>query len=361
MHQNDCLLGTDYIKCPHPPLARLRAYFMSMTKGMYTAIIASIYVVGAFTGWFLYKSTLDLSSFAPTEYRLNTTPQYPLINPLIFTDSDQRLFTEYNPFDSQLSAYIASAKRDGTASSVSVYFRDLNSGHWTGVNEDEEYNPSSMIKVAVFISYLKASIQDKSILSQSVYYPGEDWTGQNYVEHTGRAPGNYPVTDLLNDMIVYSDNNAMTALVKNNLSQFISTYNDFKLPQPTTDASDYMTARSYSVVFRSLFNASYLLRSQSEQVLELLTQTKFTQGLVAGLPASTTVAHKFGEHTYVDDSNGSVLYHELHDCGIVYYPNHPYFVCVMTKGQDFSKLQTVISNISKMAYQWIDAEAKGSN
>jgi beta-lactamase class A len=330
-----------------------------MNKKIYIVIVC-VFALGALAGWYLYKTTFNLSSLAPTEYRLNTTPQFKLINPLIFTDSDQRLFTEYDPLDSQLNSYVASAKKDGSVSAVSVYFRDLNTGHWTGIDEDEEYNPSSMMKVTVLISYLRSSLQDNSVLSKAVDYPGEDWTGQNYVEHTGRAAGDYPASDLLNDMIIDSDNSAMTALVKSNLDQFVSTYNDFNLPQPKSDSSDYMTARSYSVVFRSLFNASYLTRSLSNQALDLLTKTKFTAGLVAGVPASTTVAHKFGEHTYVDTANNNaLLYHELHDCGIIYYPDHPYLLCVMTKGQDFSKLEKVISTISGKAYQWVDADVKG--
>ena len=42
---------------------------------------------------------------------------------------------------------------------------------------------------------------------------------------------------------------------------------------------------------------------------------------------------------------------ELHDCGIIYYPNHPYFLCVMTKGADFPVLAGVIREVSQTAWE----------
>ena len=113
-----------------------------------------------------------------------------------------------------------------------------------------------------------------------------------------------------------------------------------------------MSPKSYSALFRVLYNSSLFPWSLSEQVLDLLSHTSFSKGLVAGVPEGTPVSHKFGENTAVA-TDGTIVERELHDCGIVYYPNDPYLVCVMTKGQDFSVLETVISDISKMAYGFV--------
>jgi hypothetical protein len=56
------------------------------------------------------------------------------------------------------------------------------------------------------------------------------------------------------------------------------------------------------------------------------------------------VAHKFGEMSAPD---GTV---QLNDCGIVYKPDQPYLICVMTKGTNYDSLVTVISHISNMVY-----------
>jgi len=42
---------------------------------------------------------------------------------------------------------------------------------------------------------------------------------------------------------------------------------------------------------------------------------------------------------------------QLHDCGIVYYPQRPYVICVMTKGRDLDVLKNVIKGISEIVYE----------
>jgi beta-lactamase class A len=108
--------------------------------------------------------------------------------------------------------------------------------------------------------------------------------------------------------------------------------------------TDFMSPKSFSSVFRTLYNSSFFEWSLSEQVLNLLSQTTFTQGLVAGVPDGTVVSHKYGENT-----------DELHDCGIVYHPGRPYLLCVMTRGSNVHSLEMTIAHISKMAWDFVDS------
>jgi hypothetical protein len=66
------------------------------------------------------------------------------------------------------------------------------------------------------------------------------------------------------------------------------------------------------------------------------------------------VAHKFGEHRNATVS-GEIAETELHDCGIIYYPEHPYFLCIMTKGENLPSLESVISSASKLVYTYVTA------
>ena len=81
----------------------------------------------------------------------------------------------------------------------------------------------------------------------------------------------------------------------------------------------------------------------------------FPQGLQAGIPASVEVAQKFGERqVFLHD--GTLSYRELHDCGIVYAPDNPYILCVMTRGHDFASLSSTIRDISKVVYDYVAAQ-----
>jgi hypothetical protein len=60
------------------------------------------------------------------------------------------------------------------------------------------------------------------------------------------------------------------------------------------------------------------------------------------------VAHKYGERGIYEDTQLTGI--ELHDCGIVYAPGSPYYLCVMTRGKDTSKLAKVIASISAAVY-----------
>lgn len=128
-----------------------------------------------------------------------------------------------------------------------------------------------------------------------------------------------------------------------------------QIPEATT--SDFMSPRLYSRFYRVLYNSTYLSPSVSEQTLKFLTQKGFPGGLDAGVPDNILVAQKFGERTQ-NDASGNVVDRQLHDCGIVYYEDYPYFLCVMTKGQDFTKLQPIISGISKTVWDYIDSSSK---
>src|SRR6185503_17380876 len=116
--------------------------------------------------------------------------------------------------------------------------------------------------------------------------------------------------------------------------------------KPPAMNQDYLIdTHTYASFFRILYNATYLDRHDSEEILTTLTEASFKDGLIADIPASVTVAHKFGSRK-VDDA-GKV---QLHDCGIIYVPGKPYILCVMTQGTDFNKLADFIQSVSKLVY-----------
>ena len=70
------------------------------------------------------------------------------------------------------------------------------------------------------------------------------------------------------------------------------------------------------------------------------------------MPPSIGVVHKFGERSL--GPNGETK--QLHDCGIVYYPNHPYLLCIMTRGTSFEPLRKTIAGTSQLFYAELDSQ-----
>lgn len=285
---------------------------------------------------------------------------YKFINPLLFTKTPEDLInTEYSELRNKVSLYTNEAISKESVSGVSVYFRHLDSGQWVAINSDETFNPASMLKVLTLITVMRAVESDPQFLKIPVVIEGdismlvEDQT--KYAAKDRIKSGNtYTVETLVEHLIVNSDNVAHAALIKLlGPERTQKTYDDLELTSPELAIGGY-TAREYSHLFRALYNGTYLSRSLSERVLELLSKTSFNDGLVAGVPGGTLVSHKFGVKTTVTanstPNNPIVSSREFHDCGIIYFPNQPYFLCVMTRGDDYSKLETVVKDVSKIVW-----------
>ncbi|MBI5729303.1 MAG: serine hydrolase [Candidatus Magasanikbacteria bacterium] len=277
--------------------------------------------------------------------------EFPLVNPLLECNefeniSNKRIFE----LKAKVNEIVRESSVQDTLSYISVYFRDLNNGPWFGINEKDEFIPGSLTKVPFLMALFKEAERNHGLLKEKIFYEGGRVDAEPYFESKQEITSGktYTVSELVRAMIQHSDNNATLLLSQIiSLDKIKGSYSDLGISTPKN--GDYsMQVRTYASFFRILFNATYLTKDFSDQALRLLTETDFNSGLVAGMPASTTVAHKFGERTFTDSNQK-----QLHDCGIVYYPNQPYVLCVMTRGSDYDKLAGVIANISKVVYETV--------
>ncbi len=250
---------------------------------------------------------------------------------------------------------IADQVSQNNAQFISIYYRDLNNGPWIGIKEKELFSPASLIKVPVMMAYYKEAethpeILQKLIVNKEIYNP-ED---QNIdPETTVIANKEYSVEELINRMIIYSDNQAYETLAENiDNSKIYHIYDllGINLSKAKDNPSgNIIRVKDYAAFYRILFNASYLNQTMSEKALKLLTQTKYTNALRAGVPKNIDVAHKFGERQFLPSHEK-----QLHDCGIIYHPQKPYLLCVMTRGQDFDNLSQTIKKISAATFAHVN-------
>lgn len=283
-----------------------------------------------------------------TQVRVNL-PEYKFINPLLFSDNTKSVSPYTNKIASLITQFISDRKKeDASVESISVYFRDLNTSRWTGVDEDTLYKPSSMLKVLAMMAAFKVAEDDPHILDEAFSFTKRASGGLYYEGNSDLKDGHYPLSQLIDVMIKNSDNDAFLSMVSNDQinAEFKKIYSLFRLPPEglTTRGVDFMSPKSYATLFRILYNSTFFSWHVSEQALGLLSETTFDKGLVAGVPSEIKVSHKFGENT-----------DQLHDCGIIYYPQNPYLLCIMTKGTNLQSLESSISGISKIVYEYVDS------
>ena len=284
-----------------------------------------------------------------------------LTNPILdceFFQNDE--FTSFKRMEYKIKDVIDDEKSKKHATHISIYFRDMNTGAWVGVNEKESFSPASLLKVPVMMAYYKLAEKDPTFLSKEVEYHSDDFDAIGLTQdivptESLQENGKYKIDDLISRMIINSDNQSQFMLISQiPQSGFESVYVDLGITIPgVRGIEDFMTVKEYASFFRILYNATYLTRDYSEKALGLLTQVEFDKALGAGIPDNIILAHKFGERGYINDEGKNVK--QLHDCGIVYYPERPYLLCVMTRGDDLEKLSATIQRISRLVYEDVNS------
>lgn len=316
-------------------------------------VITSILVSGA-AGFFISRSMgnsgknqedYDPSVLICKDNKVRLTG-FKYIKPLLFTESECES-PEMMGVKARVQETINDLKGQGLAQEISVYMRRLNQGEWMEINGDEKYLPGSLMKVPELITFMKMNEREPGLLDRKVMYERPFITGKDvhYTSKSIELGKSYTIRELLNYMIVHSDNNA-TALLNSimDLDVFQRVFSDLGIPKPDLTAKDIpITAHNFSRFMRAIFNATYLSMTDSEFCGELLSKSQFANGIRSGVPSNIPIADKFGEA-------GNSEYACFSESAIVYVSEAPYLVTIMTKGKDLSALPGVVRDISKVAH-----------
>lgn len=262
-------------------------------------------------------------------------------------------------FSSGVNKKLEEVKNKYSVNHISLYFRDLNNGPWVGINEKSVFSPASLLKVPILIALLHKAEDNPSFLQEKIKIPPLDiieGVRQNIKVEDGLIAGEeYTLSDVAEKMIQKSDNIAVVSILsKLNSLEVGSVFNSIGIPYKDLETEVPVRVKDYAGFFRVLFNASYLDREMSEKALEILTGSDYNNGIVAGVPEGTVVAHKYGERIFENQENDK----QLHDCGIIYYPNKPYVLCIMTRGSDFISQESSIRELSRYVYDEVNKNSK---
>lgn len=278
------------------------------------------------------------------------------VNPLVDCNQwSESLPPKANVIKQQLLDYIKTSKQKDNTEQISVFYRDLLNGPQIEIDADQRFAAASLLKVPILIHYMKLAEKNPELLNQTLEFDLANSVVKNAVQTMTTPPPlnsgqKYAVDELLGRMITYSDNYATELLLKNqpqlNIGQLLM---DMGIYLETVDNDYWISVRSYSSIFRILYNVTYLNEIMSNSSLQLLSLSKFNLGLREGVPKNVVVASKFGERQ-ADDK------FQLHDCGIIYHPERPYLLCIMTKGKDALKLSDSIRELSKIVWSAVDTK-----
>lgn len=261
-------------------------------------------------------------------------------------DSNQdpdRILLHFVPLKESLLKNIS---KFSSSQKVGIYIQDATTGAWLGINEDEHFVPASLLKVPIAMAVYKQvelgslSFDDQLIVRQ------EDIDPEAGVPDRYTIGNSYTIRELLEWMLKLSDNTAKNMLkgsVDPEDINSVFTHVGINNPYTSDTANQYVSPRQYERMFKALYFSTYLKAENSQALLNLLTDTRVEGLLSARLPWEVQVSHKYGERP---DS--------LHDCGIIYHAQSPYFICMMTQGIEIAQAKNLISDMSLEVYGYFD-------
>lgn len=320
---------------------------------MTLSIIILLFLI--MTGAITYFTFVHTGKHTPTFSSIDCS-KYPFINKTIDCAIIDAEYSHTKSLDSETQRIIDEEKAAGHVTRASVFYRDLNTRQWFGIDDTIDFYAASLLKLPLSIIYFKLAEIDDKILNQKLTLDRVDRNSNEYFKapETLSTEKQYTVQELIRIMLQYSDNNPVPVLnssIDQTLrSEILHDLGIESIPSNPLESTREISVRIYANILRQLYNASYLNLDYSNTLLEYLSQTEFTSGIVAGLPKGITVAHKFGEAT-VSNAEGVPQLRVLHDCGIVYRPEKPYIICIMTEGHDFDQLSNVIKRITAASYK----------
>lgn len=304
----------------------------------YTAVIklisVGIAIVAVFWAGFAIGNSQD---------KLKTdTAQYPYISQRVLSNTTNDMIINLTPLREVMNARYNEKKIP-----LGVYFEYLPTGSSIGINDQYQVEIGSLSKVPAVMAIYR-QIELGSIHKDSVLTIKKQYLNSQFGELWKKGEGvKLTVDELIDYTLKKSDNTAANALVESLPDGALEeVFSALDLPRSRVGPYPVMSPKSYASVFRNLYLASYLSRDNSQEVLDKLTKTDFTDKLPAGTTDDIKVAHKVGVFRVKDVQD---IYS---DCGIVYAESRPYLMCVMVAANETVARDEIVA-YSKMVYSYI--------
>ncbi|MEN9881107.1 MAG: hypothetical protein RLZZ308_290 [Candidatus Parcubacteria bacterium] len=241
---------------------------------------------------------------------------------------------------------------------ISIYFEYLPTGASIAINKDERMWPASLIKIPVAMTAMKKVQEGDWKLSNELVILEEDKDsdyGELYKKPNGTT---IAIENLLKESLINSDNTAHFILLRNlENAELEDVYvhlgmddviEALKRNKKDKEVDNRITAKRYSIFFRSLYNATFLDQKHSELFMDILEQAP-NDLLSTGIPSDVPFVHKTGIR--LDEK-------VMADSGIVYVSGRPYILTVMIQqknGDEFKRkeIEQLFKVIGEEVYHYV--------
>ena len=268
------------------------------------------------------------------------TQKYPFLASFINDFPKQDRLINFLPLRLDLEQLIATE-----SPTTGIYFEYMPTGISIGINEKQPFLYASLLKVPVVMAVYNAENEGKISLSDTLTIT-EDMMDKNYGDLWKQGVGSkITVKDAISKSLRESDNTAFN-LLKYAIppEELVRVFDFLDIPIQAQNNEAVVTPQNYVSIFRSLIYSSYLPPEDSNEILDILHTSTFTDGITAVLPKTIPVAHKMGinhDQSYVSD------------CGVIYHPTRPYFLCVMDNDSTTDKAEALMRQISGKIYTYL--------
>lgn len=257
--------------------------------------------------------------------------------------------------------------RASGAESVGVAFRDLSSGTEILINADASFHAASTMKVPVMMEIYRQAAAGKFSLDDFIPIKNDfvsiaDGTRYSISASDDSEPTLYKkigetetIRELMRLMIIASSNLATNILIERvgaarvmGLMKECGAVN-IRVLRGVEDSKAYerglnntTTARDLMILLSRIAEGRAVSQKASDEMIKILLDQRFNEGIPAGLPNNARVAHKTGSITKAN-----------HDAAIIYLPNHKtYVLVVLTRGiEDENRAHKLIADISRAFYE----------
>jgi beta-lactamase class A len=272
-------------------------------------------------------------------------------------------------FPEELEKKIAEIVDNSAAEKVAVVYHDLATGKELLINPDVSFHAASTMKVPVMMEIFREAAAGKLSIEQRIPIKNDFASivdGSHYAlspdsdsEQTlyTRVGQTETIRELMRFMITVSSNLATNILIElvtpNRVMDLMRTVGagNIHVLRGVEDGKAFQkglnnttTARDLMILLRRIAERRAVSTNASDEMIKIMLDQKFNEGIPAGLPPEVRVSHKTGSITKLN-----------HDAAIVYPPDRkPYVLVVLTRGiEDEKASHKLIADISRVVYDKI--------